>query len=72
MSECKIIKFPQDRELFEDEYEEPEKPPLTDDDVLNLFFGAVNLIKRHATTAQLELLVEKISEAREGLFGEYF
>jgi len=67
MEKCEIINFPTE-ESYDEEFSEPAYALLGDQDILNLFFGTINLIKKHASKEQLDLLVQKIAEARAELF----
>lgn len=52
-AECKIITMPVQSYDYD--------IVLSDDDIFNLFMGAVNLIKKHATRAQVERLFERLN-----------
>jgi len=72
--QCEIINFPKggshNAASCEVDYEGlPEA--LSDEDILNLLIGVVNLIKKYATFTQLEFLLDRLEDIREELLQDF-
>ena len=63
--QAQIIKFPQEKESVE-----PYENTLSNDDILNLILGVVNIVKRYSSTEKFEFLLDKLEEVHENLLCE--
>jgi len=72
MSQCEIINFPQNKvDINSPNDSEFPDTILSDEDILNLLIGVVNLIKKYATFTQLEFLLDRLEDVREELLQDF-
>ncbi|MCL2850809.1 MAG: hypothetical protein FWE01_00390 [Firmicutes bacterium] len=64
---CQIIQFPESDTEPSLEYDPYQNTLLSEEDILNLLVGVINLIKRYATVTQLEFLLDRLEDVREDL-----